>query len=191
VVVSSLTVPVYPSESAGELRSAVHIPAAGRRTSTSAEFADMSPPFGSLAAASTPVGLSRVIWTTVFDDGLRVPAQAMCSTSSADPEGTVNRASSKASRSPLESTKVGSVVESKTEDHPPVPVPAAVVDALAAHIATYCPAGDREAFLFLTKDGTNPTRGRFARSVLQPALKRLAWGSGTSPGSRYATPPRR
>jgi integrase len=67
-------------------------------------------------------------------------------------------------------------VGNKTEEHRTVPVPAPVMDALVAHIATYCPTGDREAFLFLTKDGTNPSRGRFARSVLQPALKRAGLG---------------
>lgn len=63
-------------------------------------------------------------------------------------------------------------VGNKTEDHRTVPVPATVMDALVSHIDTYCPPGDREAFLFLTKDGTNPKRSRFARSVLKPALKR-------------------
>jgi integrase len=65
----------------------------------------------------------------------------------------------------------------KTEDHRSVPVPAPVMDALVAHIARYCPAGDREAFLFLTSlfltsKGTHPKRSNFSRDVLRPALKR-------------------
>jgi integrase len=61
---------------------------------------------------------------------------------------------------------------SKTEDHRTVPVPTPVMDALVAHIAAYCPAGDRDAFLFLTIRGTHPRRRNFSRDVLQPALKR-------------------
>lgn len=46
------------------------------------------------------------------------------------------------------------------------------MDVLIAHIATYCTAGDREAFLFLTSSGTHPRRRNFTRDALQPALKR-------------------
>ena len=63
-------------------------------------------------------------------------------------------------------------VGNKTEDHRTVPVPATVMDALVAHIDRYCPAGDREAFLFLTSKGTHPKRSNFSRDVLRPALKR-------------------
>jgi integrase len=61
---------------------------------------------------------------------------------------------------------------SKTEDHRTVRVPAPVMDALVAHIAAYCPAGDRDAFLFLTSRGTHPLRRNFSRDALGPALKR-------------------
>jgi integrase len=65
---------------------------------------------------------------------------------------------------------------SKTEDHRTVPVPATVMEALVAHIETYCPAGDREAFLFLTSKGTHPRRRNFGRDTLKPALERAGLG---------------
>ncbi len=65
---------------------------------------------------------------------------------------------------------------SKTEDHRTVPVPGPVMEALVRHIATYCPPGDREAFLFLSRYGTHPQRSSFSRCVLQPALKRAGLG---------------
>jgi integrase len=64
----------------------------------------------------------------------------------------------------------------KTEENRTVPVPAPVMEALERHIATYCPAGDREAFLFLSRYGTHPLRGGFHRSVLRPALLRAGLG---------------
>jgi integrase len=64
----------------------------------------------------------------------------------------------------------------KTDEHRTVPVPAPVMEALAAHIATYCPQGDREAFLFLTSKGSHPKRSNFGRNTLRPALKRAGLG---------------
>jgi integrase len=64
----------------------------------------------------------------------------------------------------------------KTEEHRTVPVPASVMINLVEHISRYCPAGDREAFLFLTVRGRHPTRSNFSRRVLQPALKRASLG---------------
>jgi integrase len=64
----------------------------------------------------------------------------------------------------------------KTEEHRTVPVPATVMTALVGHISTYCPTGDRQAFLFLTIDGAHPTRSNFSRRVLRPALVRAGLG---------------
>ena len=64
----------------------------------------------------------------------------------------------------------------KTGEYRTVPVPAPVMDEINHHIATYCPAGDREAFLFLTKTGTHPQRQTFRRSVLDKALGRAGLG---------------
>jgi integrase len=63
-------------------------------------------------------------------------------------------------------------VGSKTGDWRTVPVPAPVLTELTAHIATYCPQGSRDAFLFLTAVGTHPTRQTFRRFVLHKALRR-------------------
>jgi len=60
----------------------------------------------------------------------------------------------------------------KTEEYRTIPVPGEVMDALAEHIATYCPGDDRERFLFLTRNGTHPLRSNFARNTLRPALQR-------------------
>ena len=60
----------------------------------------------------------------------------------------------------------------KTDEHRTVPVPGPIMQALVAHIALYCPAGDREAFLFLTRAGTHPGRSQFSRDVFRPALLR-------------------
>jgi len=60
----------------------------------------------------------------------------------------------------------------KTGEHRTLPVPAPVMDALVDHIATYCPPGDREAFLFLSRAGSHPDRGQFRRDVFRPALER-------------------
>lgn len=61
---------------------------------------------------------------------------------------------------------------SKTGDWRVVPVPSPVMSELADHIATHCPSGEREAFLFLTSAGTHPTRQNFRRSVLDKAVNR-------------------
>jgi integrase len=60
----------------------------------------------------------------------------------------------------------------KTEEYRTVPCPREVMDALTAHIAQYSPAGDRERFLFLTRNGTHILRSNFARDVLKPAVER-------------------
>ena len=60
----------------------------------------------------------------------------------------------------------------KTEEYRTIPVPAEVMDALAEHIAKYCPGDDRERFLFMTRNGTHPLRSNFARNTLAPALLR-------------------
>jgi integrase len=61
---------------------------------------------------------------------------------------------------------------SKTEDVRTVPCPAPVMDALVAHIATYVPAGDREAFLFTTSNGTHPLRQGFLRDGIRAVQER-------------------
>lgn len=63
-------------------------------------------------------------------------------------------------------------VGSKTGDWRIVPVPGPLMAELSAHIATYCPTGHREAFLFLTAAGTHPNRQGFRRHVLHKALQR-------------------
>jgi integrase len=60
----------------------------------------------------------------------------------------------------------------KTEEYRTIPVPGEVMDALAEHIAVYCPGEDRERFLFLTRNRTHPLRSNFARNTLGPALRR-------------------
>jgi integrase len=60
----------------------------------------------------------------------------------------------------------------KTGEFRTVPVPATVMEEINKHIATYCVAGDREAFLFLTRNGTHPQRQTFRRYVLDKALMR-------------------
>ena len=57
---------------------------------------------------------------------------------------------------------------SKTEDFRTVPVPQPVMDRLLEHVARYCPGGDRDEFLFLTRNGTHPLRANVARDVLAP-----------------------
>lgn len=64
----------------------------------------------------------------------------------------------------------------KTEEYRMIPVPAEVMDALAEHIAKYCPGDDRERFLFMTRNGTHPLRSNFARNTLAPALLRAGLG---------------
>jgi integrase len=61
---------------------------------------------------------------------------------------------------------------SKTDDARVVPAPAAVMEALVAHIAEYSPGEDRERFMFLTRNGTHIQRRNFGRDTLRPALKR-------------------
>jgi integrase len=60
----------------------------------------------------------------------------------------------------------------KTGEFRTVPVPAPAMEEINNHIATYCVAGDREAFLFLTRNGTHPQRQTFRRYVLDKALVR-------------------
>jgi integrase len=64
----------------------------------------------------------------------------------------------------------------KTGEFRTLPVPAPVMEEINAHIAEYCPAGDREAFLFLTRNGTHPQRQSFRRYVLGKALTRAELG---------------
>ncbi len=69
-------------------------------------------------------------------------------------------------------TRVFTEFGNKTGEFRTVPVPATVMDEINNHIATYCLAGDREAFLFLTRNGTHPQRQTFLRFVLHKALTR-------------------
>jgi hypothetical protein len=71
---------------------------------------------------------------------------------------------------------------SKAGDWRIVPVPAPVMNELAAHIATFCPSGEREAFLFLIGAGTHPTQQNFRRSVLDKAVTPQACEVGGSAG---------
>jgi integrase len=61
---------------------------------------------------------------------------------------------------------------SKTGDFRIVPVPHPVMDVLLDHLGRYCLSGDREEFLFLTRNGTHPLRANFGRDALRPALQR-------------------
>jgi integrase len=65
---------------------------------------------------------------------------------------------------------------SKTDDCRTVPVPKPVMDELTRHVDEYCPAGDREQFLFLTRNGTHPLRANFTRDAIRPALSRSGLG---------------
>jgi integrase len=61
---------------------------------------------------------------------------------------------------------------SKTGDFRIVPVPRPVMDVLISHLDRYCLSGDRDEFLFLTRNGTHPLRANFGRDALRPALER-------------------
>ncbi len=65
---------------------------------------------------------------------------------------------------------------SKTDDCRTVPVPKPVMDELTRHLSQYCPAGDREQFLFLTRNGTHPLRANFTRDGVRPAMARSGIG---------------
>jgi hypothetical protein len=60
----------------------------------------------------------------------------------------------------------------KTDEYRTVLVPGPVMEALTAHIATYCPGEDRERFLFLTRNMTHSLRRNLGRDVSRPARRR-------------------
>jgi site-specific recombinase XerD len=50
------------------------------------------------------------------------------------------------------------------------------MDELARHMDAYCAGGEREQFLFLTRNATHPLRANFTRDAIGPALSRSAIG---------------
>jgi integrase len=62
---------------------------------------------------------------------------------------------------------------SKTEDSRTIPVPTPVMDALLLHIEQHVKSANREAFLFLTRNGLHPQR-----SHMHHMIRRAAEGAG-------------
>ena len=63
-------------------------------------------------------------------------------------------------------------VGSKTDDWRTVPVPRAVMDTVAAHIAHYQQGAERDDLVFTNARGGHILRGNFTRDALGPAVKR-------------------